>query len=425
MQYKSPEYKRSDVFLDNCLVIRIKGQTRFVDEHYNILDNLNDYVGCDQMYKMSFLNDYNENFIQVHDMGHIPYLENLNLSSIDINELNKNKLTIFLTEQILHTDNDYCRVLLGNNGTPNNLSNGIPYNTTKNIWSPELDSIEIFVKNNNLTNVSVCVSFDDTTNIYKDRYSFRLYRNDACLDALTNLYKSFDEVEHIRPIDIDKKFWCGNWRYSSHRHLITAYASTLDTEYSWGFIDDDFKVLENTWLDLENFKFKDQLVDRLNYLNKNNRSIDIPTTSMDIDGNILDEAKRLQEIPAGPYNTNQYTSGELFKNTFCSIVNLSTFAEPFPCYDEKPLNAIFNIRPFILCGPPGSLALMRKDGFKTFGDFWDESYDNELDHTKRLEKIFKLIDEIDSWSIRDCQEIYANMIPTLFENYHKFKKPNI
>ena len=139
----------------------------------------------------------------------------------------------------------------------------------------------------------------------------------------------------------------------------------------------------------------------------------------------LDEAKRLQEIPAGPYDTNQYASSELFKNTFCSIVNLSTFAEPFPCYDEKPLNAIFNIRPFILCGPPGSLALMRKDGFKTFGDFWDESYDDELDHTKRLEKIFELINEIDSWSIRDCQEIYTNMIPTLFENFHKFKKPNI
>jgi len=425
MQYKSQEYKRSDVFLDNCLVIKIKGQTRFVDEQYNILDNLNDYVGCDQMYKLSFLNNYDGNFLQIHDMGHIPYLENLNLSSIDINELNKNSLTIFITEQVIHTDSDYCRLVLGKTNTANHVSNSISYNTTKTIWSPELDSIETFVKKNKLTNVSVCVSFDDTTNIYKDRYSFNLYRNDACLDALTNLYKSFDEVEHIRPIDIDKKFWCGNWRYSSHRQLITAFTSTLDTEYSWGFIDNDLKVLENTWMDLENFKFKDQLVDRLNYLNKNNRSIDIPTTSMDIDGNILDESKRLQEIPAGPYDTNQYASSELFKNTFCSIVNLSTFAEPFPCYDEKPLNAIFNVRPFILCGPPGSLALMRKDGFKTFGDFWDESYDDELDHTKRLEKIFELINKIDSWSMRECQDIYTEMIPILFENYHAIKDPNI
>ena len=85
MPYKSQEYKRSDVFLDNCLVIKIKGQTRFVDEQYNILDNLNDYVGCDQMYKLSFLNNYDGNFLQIHDMGHIPYLENLNLSSIDMN----------------------------------------------------------------------------------------------------------------------------------------------------------------------------------------------------------------------------------------------------------------------------------------------------------------------------------------------------
>jgi hypothetical protein len=425
MPYKSQEYKRSDVFLDNCLVIKIKGQTRFVDEQYNILDNLNDYVGCDQMYKLSFLNNYDGNFLQIHDMGHIPYLENLNLSSIDINELNKNSLTIFITEQVIHTDSDYCRLVLGKTDTAKHVSNSISYNTTKTIWSPELDSIETFVKKNKLTNVSVCVSFDDTTNVYKDRYSFRLYRNDACLDALKNLYNSFEGPAHIRPIDIDKKFWCGNWRYSSHRHLITAYASTLDTEYSWGFIDNDLKVLENTWFDLEKFKFKDKLVSRLNYLNQNNRSIDIPITSMDIDSNILDDSKRPQEIPAGPYDTNQYANSELFKNTFCSIVNLSTFAEPFPCYDEKALNAIFNVRPFILCGPPGSLELMRNDGFKTFGDFWDESYDNELDHTKRLEKIFELINKIDSWSIRECQDIYTEMIPILFENYHAIKDPNI
>ena len=425
MQYKLQEYNRSDVFLDNCLVIKIKDQTRFVDEHYNILDDLNDYVGCDQMYKLSFLKDYNENFIQIHDMGHIPYLENLKLSSIDINELNKNNLTIFLTEQVIHTDSDYCRLVLGKDNTIKNLSSGISHNTTKTIWSPELDSIEIFVKNNNLTNVSVCVSFDDITDVYKDRYSFKLLRNDACLDALTNLYKSFDEPEHIRPVDIDKKFWCGNWRYSSHRHLITAFASTLNTEYSWGFKDSNLKVLENPWLDLENFKFKDELVTRLNYLNNNNRSIDIPINTIEIDGNSLDDATRPEEIPAGPYDTNQYASSELFKNTFCSIVNLSTFAEPFPCYDEKPFNAIFNVRPFILCGPLGSLELMRKDGFKTFGDFWDESYDNESDHTKRLEKIFELINEIDSWSIRKCQDVYAEMMPTLFENYHMFKKPKI
>ena len=95
--------------------------------------------------------------------------------------------------------------------------------------------------------------------------------------------------------------------------------------------------------------------------------------------------------------------------------------DPFPTYDEKPLNAIFNKRPFVLCGPPGSLALMRKDGFETFGEFWDESYDDEPNHKKRLEKIFELLTEIDSWDIQKCQAMYGDMLPVLFRNYAKLK----
>jgi hypothetical protein len=37
-------------------------------------------------------------------------------------------------------------------------------------------------------------------------------------------------------------------------------------------------------------------------------------------------------------------------------------------------------------------------GFKTFNDFWDESYDEELDHVERMNKILNVVKFISDWS---------------------------
>ena len=422
MQYNSQAYKRSDVVLDNCLVIKI-GQVfpQFVDDKYNILDDLSQFEGCKQAYEHSFLNYLTENFIQIHDMGHIPYLENLILGSIERTECNKNGLNIFITEQVLHTNEPHTRIVFNGESSYSTVKDGFQHTKNNTVWSPELESVQTFVTKNKLTNVVVNVNFDDVHNIYKDKYSFVLKRNDAILDALNNIYQTLDNSGNdIRNVDIDTKLWCGNWRYTPHRHLITAFASLLDTKYSWSFIDPKHNILNNVWFDIDTFAYKDQILNGINNLNTNPNDLDIQTNSINIEGNIYDSSIRPKEMPAGPHTT-QYTSRQLYGNTFCAIVNSSTFAEPFPTYDEKPLNAIFNKRPFVLCAPPGSLELMRKDGFKTFGEFWDESYDNEENHEKRLEKIFDLLLEIDSWDLKKCQQIYKNMLATIFHNYNMLR----
>lgn len=421
MQYNSQVYKRSDGVLDNCLVIKI-GQLlpQFVDSKYNILENLKQFEGCKQAYENSFLNHFTGNFIQIHDMGHIPYLENLMLGLIEQTECNKNGIDIFITEQLLHTNKPHTRIVFDGDNSYSAINDGFQHTKNDTIWSPELESVQTFVTKNNLTNVVVNVNFDDVHDIYKDNYSFILKRNDAILDALNSIYQDMPHSTSIRNVDIDTKLWCGNWRYAPHRHLITAFSSLLDTQYSWTFVDPKLNVLNNIWFDIDMFAYKDQILDGIGNLNENPNNIDIATDSIEVDGNIYDSSIRPKEMPAGP-NTNEYTSDRLYGTTFCAIVNSSTFAEPFPTYDEKPLNAIFNKRPFVLCGPPGSLALMRKDGFETFSEFWDESYDDEPNHKKRLEKIFELLTEINSWDLQKCQDIYGKMLPVLFRNYAKLK----
>ena len=77
---------------------------------------------------------------------------------------------------------------------------------------------------------------------------------------------------------------------------------------------------------------------------------------------------------------------------------------------------MLNCKPFIMVGPPGNLEYMKRWGFETFSDYWDESYDKEEQHDKRLAKILGLIDWIGSKSIEELQDLYERMLPTLMFN---------
>ena len=417
MQSNSQAYRRTDSALEKAFVYKIGSNTMFVDKEYNVLPTLENYEGLQEIYTNSYLKDFPFSFIQVYDVGTLDYIEGLKLGIIERDFLNLEGLYIFLTEQCFHTTG-HIQDLIADGTSRYNLDA-----TEGDYWSPELESVENFVKLNKLTNVTVYTSFEDPKQVYKDTYSFEIKREDATLNALTNRFKKLEK--DFIGAKIDKKFWCGNWRYEPHRHIITAFASQLDTEYSWYYRDNEHCVLENIWFDINELKHKHQVVEGIYYLNENTKGIDIQSDPVDISGTIEDKFIRPSGTKMSGPVLEEYTNENLYGNTFCSIVNYSTFNEPFPSYDEKVLNAMINRRPFVFCGPPGSLQLMRKDGFKTFGNFWDESYDTEWDHTKRLEMIFDLLQEINSWSIEQCQQKYVEMLEVVNHNYMWLKEMDI
>ena len=80
------------------------------------------------------------------------------------------------------------------------------------------------------------------------------------------------------------------------------------------------------------------------------------------------------------------------------------------------------MKPFIVVGPPKTLAYVQSFGFRTFSEFWDESYDDELDHGERLAKIFAVIDEILRKPISELREIYYQMTPILEHNLDVYNR---
>lgn len=71
----------------------------------------------------------------------------------------------------------------------------------------------------------------------------------------------------------------------------------------------------------------------------------------------------------------------------------------------KLTNKVFmtmkSLHPFFMMGQPKTLEYLRQSGFKTFDKWWDESYDTEFDHDKRMTMIFLELEKLLSVSGED------------------------
>jgi hypothetical protein len=76
--------------------------------------------------------------------------------------------------------------------------------------------------------------------------------------------------------------------------------------------------------------------------------------------------------------------------------------------------------PFILVGCVNNLEYLRQYGFKTFSDYWDESYDSITDPIKRLQAIVKVLTTINQLSKQEQKDMLLDMLPILNHNYKLF-----
>lgn len=87
---------------------------------------------------------------------------------------------------------------------------------------------------------------------------------------------------------------------------------------------------------------------------------------------------------------------------------------------EKTFKAIALEMPFVLVAPAHSLEYMRSYGFKTFAGIFDESYDEETNDIRRIEKVTKLLKDLDSLSIAERQQIHQACLPIVQYNFEHF-----
>ena len=94
------------------------------------------------------------------------------------------------------------------------------------------------------------------------------------------------------------------------------------------------------------------------------------------------------------FDLNDYTATDI------EVVLETLFDDERLHLTEKSLRPIACGQPFILAGTHGSLEYLRSYGFKTFGNIWDESYDDIEDSEERLIKIAESMKQIANWTPR-------------------------
>jgi len=378
----------------------------------------------------SKMNKTNPYFIYMYNQQ-ISGLENINHSVDTVDYLNEKGVDIYLFEPL-------CSYLEGATqfyppyGTKHTLLfySEFHYDQTKDtnrLRADELDSVLDYVERNNLKNVTV-----HTCDFNADRFythyldKFKIVTDDLFLAHFdTNEFEPLNDNEDTS--NFSRKFISMNWRYAPHRQLIASYlANFADTYLTWYFKSDMGNVSVEPWYSIHDWVQKNPHVFSkmiTGFRDLNNRtpySLDLDVKeATSITHNYLKQMFPMKVIfdhKKEKYGDNLDRIKTYYNDIFCDVVTESRFAQPTANYSEKVYRPMFYKKPFIMVGPPHTLQYMQEQGFKTFSDFWDESYDTMEDHESRLFAIFKLIDEINSMSIGQLKDMYQKMLPIVEYN---------
>ena len=296
------------------------------------------------------------------------------------------------------------------------------------IRSFELDSISKWAEKNQIHNLKVYCTDYNCCNHYQ-----KIYTNIKLLNL--DLFVSWWSQRHLNDFhkkipkskDITKKFWSGAWRYDPSRHFITAYLAsqnlTLDNNVSFFFKISNAEFKRRMWFGWSEFELRHNELSKKLIDGNAKLQQQVPLSIEIKDVKLLGEHHSDPEADGEGKNIRKNHSPERsYRESFCAIIQESRVTQPWPNISEKTLNAIDNYRPFILVGAPGTLRMLKQMGFKTFDQWWDESYDDIINNTDRLAKICDVIDYVNSYSLKDLKSMYNEMIPILIHNRNNFKK---
>jgi hypothetical protein len=113
-----------------------------------------------------------------------------------------------------------------------------------------------------------------------------------------------------------------------------------------------------------------------------------------------------------------------YQNSLISIITETNYNLPELTLTEKSFKPIKEKHPFIVVGVPGALKAMREMGFKTFNEFWDETYDETECNEVRMQQISYLTELIGKWTPEQILDFRRKVKPILDHNYNQLKIPS-
>jgi hypothetical protein len=104
---------------------------------------------------------------------------------------------------------------------------------------------------------------------------------------------------------------------------------------------------------------------------------------------------------------------------FCHVVTETVYDDNRIHITEKTFKPIVLQQPFLIVGNRSALKYLRDYGFQTFGDLWDEDYD-DLDHEHRIGAVANICQEITSWSESQRKQAQLEIADVVRHNHDWF-----
>jgi hypothetical protein len=219
---------------------------------------------------------------------------------------------------------------------------------------------------------------------------FPVFRIDKC-DVQQAIKESV--VLKYKPGPRKKTFLCFNRRYNDHRLML--YLAVVQQD----LIDQCYYSMDKTQPEANR-----SFIDNCKYLLSR-------FSDMGLDSSDVLSADKLLPLILDNSDFNRYPMENsvdpvkhLYDTSLINIITETYFFNKIIHITEKTYKPIAFMQPFILVAAAGSLQHLKGMGFKTFSNFWDESYDQEPDDKQRFRKITALIQSIADWTEEEKTE---------------------
>ena len=120
-----------------------------------------------------------------------------------------------------------------------------------------------------------------------------------------------------------------------------------------------------------------------------------------------------------PNESYKISLWEESKNSLLQVVTETVYEQETLHLTEKIFKPIVMQMPFVLVGARNNLEYLRSYGFKTFNEFWDESYD-DMDNDQRINAVTKLLTDLNSLSIKEKAHLQKHLVPVVEHNFNWF-----
>ena len=143
-------------------------------------------------------------------------------------------------------------------------------------------------------------------------------------------------------------------------------------------------------------------------------------------GRTLEEIYPLNAVDPVSFDDHNNSSAEIdveqltpWNTSFLHVVSETVWQDKIH-FTEKVFKPIVLHQPFVVLQAPGSLAYLRSYGFKTFGAWWDESYDTIEDPQQRMQAIADIVNSIGDKSLEELETMRMEMASVLEHNFRHF-----